>query len=151
MRSTCTFNIACIATIFIGSASIFFSHNHHVESAIFISKKADSLQQLPLGLLFLLSPIFLCHKIQDCDYMNIINKKLHCIAHHKNTPALPATFHKESWFPDALLLHILDLAFVWVHRCYLKYFVMILQINYWGTQKGVILEPFFHFVIKLLS
>ena len=97
MQSTCTFHIACIASIFIGCASVFFFPcNHHVESAIFICKKADSLQQLPLGLLFLLSPIFLCHKIQDCDYMNIINKKLHCIAHHKNTPALPATFHKES-------------------------------------------------------
>ena len=89
MRSTCTFHSACIASIFIGWASDFFF-------CVITMLKVPYLFAQKGRLLFLLSPIFLYHKIQDCNYMSIINKKLLCTAHHKNTPALPATFHKES-------------------------------------------------------
>ena len=43
------------------------------------------------GLLFLLSPIFHCHKIKDGGYSNITNTNK--VSPTQNTPALQATSH----------------------------------------------------------
>ena len=50
---------------------------------------------LPEGLLFLLSPIFLCHKIKDGGYNNTNMNKL---LPTQNTPALQATFETDTTY-----------------------------------------------------
>ena len=70
--------LACSAGVFFGRANVFAREKRHVE----IPKKRGN------ALLFLLSPIFLCHKIKDGGYNNTnINKQL---SPAQNTLALQA-------------------------------------------------------------
>ena len=56
----------------------------------------------PVGLLFLLSPIFHCHKIKDGGYNNITNTNK--VSPTQNTPALQAIILITTLFYKALIL-----------------------------------------------
>ena len=73
------FDVACSAGVFFERAIC--SRKRHVET----SRREEEME-----LLFLLSPIFHCHKIKDGGYNNITNTNK--VSPNQNTPALQAIF-----------------------------------------------------------
>ena len=78
-------NIACSAGVFFERAIC--SRKRHVET----SRREEEMGRVK-GLLFLLSPIFHCHKIKDGGYNNITNTNK--VSPTQNTPALQAITNK---------------------------------------------------------
>ena len=84
-----TYYVACSAGVFFERAIC--SRKRHVETSPpppFLLSPSH----LPQGLLFLLSPIFHCHKIKDGGYNNTNTNK---VSPAQNTPALQATYYGE--------------------------------------------------------
>ena len=78
-------NIACSAGVFFERAIC--SRKRHVET----SRREEEMGRVK-GLLFLLSPIFHCHKIKDGGYNKITNTNK--VSPTQNTPALQAITNK---------------------------------------------------------
>ena len=78
-------NIACSAGVFFERAIC--SRKRHVET----SRREEEMGRVK-GFLFLLSPIFHCHKIKDGGYNNITNTNK--VSPTQNTPALQAITNK---------------------------------------------------------
>ena len=79
-----TYYVACSAGVFFERAIC--SRKRHVETP----RREE--ETGPKGLLFLLSPIFHCHKIKDGGYNNTNTNK---VSPAQNTPALQATYYGE--------------------------------------------------------
>ena len=84
-------HLACSAGVFFEGAIC--SRKRHVETSWTEEEMGwvkgsweGAPSHLPKGLLFLLSPIFHCHKIKDGGYNNITNTKK--VSPTQNTPAL---------------------------------------------------------------
>ena len=90
-------NLACSAGVFFERAIC--SRKCHVET----SRREEEMGRVK-GLLFLLSPIFHCHKIKDGGYNNITNTNK--VSPTQNTPALQANQNSvfaQTWLAETFI------------------------------------------------